>query len=302
MGWRIIHITNVDQLSLQLDNLKVRKSDDELKIPLQDIFAIVIEDLTCKLTSRLMIELSKHNILVLLCNQQYLPECVIQPVTGHALQYRQMVKQLNWSEEDKHTLWQHIIKEKVKNQAEVMHRNHVEKHRVNKLLELAGRVEQSDKSNIEGQAARIYFNSFFDENYSRSNQNYIENAALNYGYAIAHSAIARTIVAKGLISGLGINHKGERNPHNLASDIIEPFRQIIDYFVIKHPPEGYLTKNYRIQLINLLHAKILINGKMQTFIRAIEITIDSFLEFFETGKPEKIKLPTLEKIALYEQS
>ncbi|WP_035723555.1 type II CRISPR-associated endonuclease Cas1, partial [Gracilibacillus boraciitolerans] len=292
MGWRIIHITNVDQLSLQLDNLKVRKSDDELKIPpLRDIFAIVIEDLTCKLTSRLMIELSKHNILVLLCNQKYLPECVIQPVTGHVLQYRQMLKQLNWTKEYKGILWQKIIQGKIRNQAEVMRRDHIEKHRIAKMNELASQVRSGDKNNIEGQAARIYFNSFFDEHYTRSNQNYIENSALDYGYAIAHSAIARTVVAKGLISGLGIYHKGERNPHNLASDIIEPFRQVIDYFVINHPPEGFLTKNYRIQLINLLHAKVLIDYKMQTVIRAIEISIDSFIEYFETGKSEKIKLP-----------
>ncbi|MGN8646464.1 type II CRISPR-associated endonuclease Cas1 [Gracilibacillus sp. HCP3S3_G5_1] len=300
MGWRIIHISNVDQLSLQLDNLKVKKSDDELKIPLRDIFAIVIEDLTCKLTSRLMIELSKNNILVLLCNQKYLPECVIQPVTGHTQQYRQMMKQLNWNKELKGELWKEIIQKKIVNQAEVMRRNHIEAHRTAKLQELASNVDNGDKSNIEGQAARIYFNSFFDENYTRSNPNYIENAALNYGYAIAHSAIARTIVAKGLIPGLGIYHKGERNVHNLASDIIEPFRPIIDYYVVKHPPEGYLTKDYRIQLINLLHAKILINNKMQTFIRAIEISIDSFLEFFETGKSEKIQLPSLEKIVLHE--
>src|SRR5699024_3279394 len=167
-------------------------------------------------------------------------------------QYRQMLKQLDWDEKLKKILWQHIIKKKVINQSEVMRRNHVEKHRIIKLNELASQVNIGDTNNIEGQAARIYFNSFFDEQYTRSNQNYIENAALNYGYAIAHSAIARTIVAKGLISGLGINHKGERNPHNLASDIIEPFRQVIDYYVIKNPPEAYLTKEYRIQLINLL--------------------------------------------------
>ncbi|WP_245911429.1 type II CRISPR-associated endonuclease Cas1 [Paraliobacillus ryukyuensis] len=300
LGWRIIHISNVDQLSLQLDNLKVKKADDEVRVPLRDIFAIVIEDLTCKLTSRLMIELSKNNILVLLCNQKYLPECIVQPVSGHALQYRQMVKQLNWGTDLKADLWKKIIQKKILNQAEVMKRNDIEKNRVFKLKELATNVETEDKSNMEGQAARIYFNSFFDENYTRSNPNYIENAALDYGYAIVHSAIARTVVAKGLISGLGIFHKGERNPHNLASDIIEPFRPIIDYFVVKQPPEGYLSKDYRIQLINLLHAKVVINSKLQTLIRSIEICIDSFLEYFETGKSEKIQLPSLDKIVLYE--
>lgn len=43
----------------------------------------MIEDLTTTITSRLMIELSKYNILVIFCNQHHLPECMIQPINGH---------------------------------------------------------------------------------------------------------------------------------------------------------------------------------------------------------------------------
>src|SRR5699024_2688000 len=99
---------------------------------------------------------------------------------------------------------------------------------------------------------------------------------------------------------LGIRHKGEPNPYNLASDIIEPFRPIIDYFVIHIPPDDYLTKDYRIALINLLHARITIDHKSQTVIRAIEVCINSIFDFFETGKLKKIKLPNLENIKFHE--
>lgn len=300
VSWRVIHVSNVDQLALQLDNLRVIQGDTDVKIPLRDIFALVIEDLACKLTSRLMVELSKNNILVLLCNQKYLPECVIHPVTGHFGQHRQMMKQLGWSEPCKEKLWQLIVRQKVLNQATVMRKQHVEYHRIDKVLELSESIEPGDHTNIEGQVAKIYFNSFFSGNFTRSNPNYIENAALNYGYAIFHSAIARTIVAKGLIPGLGIHHRGQRNPHNLASDIIEPFRQIVDYFVINTPPDGFLTKDYRISLINLLHSYILIDNKSQTVIRAIEICINSIFDYFETGESEKVKLPKIDKIKFHE--
>lgn len=300
VSWRIIHVTNVDQLALQLDNLRVIQGDTDVKIPLRDIFALVIEDLACKLTSRLMVELSKNNILVLLCNQKYLPECVIHPVTGHFGQHRQMMKQLAWSESYKEMLWQIIVRQKVLNQATVMKKLDTEYHRINKMLDLSKSIVAGDHTNIEGQAAKLYFNSFFSENFSRSNSSYIENAALNYGYAIFHSAIARTIVAKGLIPGLGIHHRGQRNPHNLASDIIEPFRPIVDYFVINAPPDRFLTKDYRISLINLLHAYILIDNKSQTVIRAIEICINSIFDYFESGKPEKVKMPKIEKIKFHE--
>jgi CRISP-associated protein Cas1 len=300
VGWRVVHVSNVNQLSLQLDNLRVIQGDLDVKIPLRDIFALVIEDLSCKLTSRLMIELSKNNILVLLCNQKYLPECVIHPVTGHYGQHRQMMKQLSWSQDLKATLWELIIKHKIENQASVMKRKNVYYPRIEKMYNLINSIEYRDETNIEGQAARIYFNSFFDDGYTRSNPNFIENAALNYGYTIIHSAIARAVVAKGLIPGLGIHHKGERNPHNLASDLIEPFRPIVDYYVLLNPPDNYLTKEYRVNLINLLHAKILIDNKYQTVIRAIDIFLSSILEFFETGKSTKLKFPILEKLKLYE--
>lgn len=148
MGWRVVHVSNVNQLALQLDNLKVTQGDLEVKIPLNDIFALIIEDLSCKLTSRLMIELSKNNVLVILCNQQYLPEATILPVSGHYGQYRQMMRQLSWYDNDKDLAWQAIIRQKVLNQATVMKRVNVENHRVDKMIDLANNVEIGDYTNI----------------------------------------------------------------------------------------------------------------------------------------------------------
>lgn len=300
LGWRIIHITDVHQLSLKLDNLKVVKNDREIKVPLKDIFALVIEDLTCKLTARLMVELSKNQILVLLCNQKYLPECVIQPITGHFGQYRQIMNQLSWQEDDKRYLWEILVRRKVLNQSTVMKGLTLEQSRINKVLKYADDIALDDMTNIEGRVAKIYFNSIFYEGYTRGNPELVENAALNYGYTIFNSAIARTLVAKGLIPSLGIHHKGGKNAYNLASDLIEPFRPIVDYYVIKNPPSQYLTKDYRIELINLLHAKINIRQKMYTVMRAIEICIDSLFDFFETGESQRVCLPNLKQFEFYE--
>src|SRR5699024_12626584 len=135
MSWRVVHVSNVKKLSLQLDNLKVLQGDVDVKIPLRDIFALVIEDLTCSLTSRLMVELSRANILVLLCNQKYLPECVIHPVSGHFGQYRQMMRQIEWSSSRKSNLWREIIKQKIFNQVFTMQKLEVEINRMDKKME-----------------------------------------------------------------------------------------------------------------------------------------------------------------------
>ena len=94
MSWRIVYASHVSKMSLNLNSLKVTKGDMEVKIPLSDIFAVVIEDLTVTLTARLLVELSDYNILVILCNQKHLPECMLQPISGHFSQYGQMKEQL----------------------------------------------------------------------------------------------------------------------------------------------------------------------------------------------------------------
>ncbi|QQK78954.1 type II CRISPR-associated endonuclease Cas1 [Salicibibacter cibi] len=298
MSWRVVHVTNVDQMSLHLDSLKVKRGDDELKIPLADIFSVVIEDLTCKLTGRLIVELSKHNILVLVCGQDHLPETQLLPVTGHFGQHKRMTRQLEWDDDKKGELWKKIVGQKIFNQTRIMERAKVEQPRINRLLNLLSEIEPFDRTNCEAQAAKIYFNSFFGEDYNRSNREIIENSALNYGYSILHSAIGRTILAKGLLPSIGIFHRGERNPFNLASDIIEPFRPIVDAYVIEQPPDEFLTKQYRLNLINLLHSRISIDGKLQTVIRAIDIFVGSIIEYFDTGN--QIKSPNAKKIAFHE--
>lgn len=299
MTWRIVYASEVDRLSLHLNSLKVVKGDLEVKIPLGDIFALVIEDLTISLSVRLITELSHYNILVIFCNQKHLPECVMHPVNGHFSQYGQMKAQLQWTEEAKSILWREVLKRKILNQYTCMRYLQVDRHRLDKMLLFSEVVNLFDKENIEAQAARYYFNSFF-ESFNRDKDELVENAVLNYGYAILNAAIARTIVAKGLIPAIGIHHIGERNHFNLASDLIEPFRPLVDLYLLKNPPDEYMTKEYRLELVNLLHARVFIDGKMQTVIRAIEIMIQSIIDYFKTGDLNDIKLPSIEKYKFYE--
>lgn len=299
MSWRIVYASDVSKMSLNLNSLKVTKGDLEVKIPLSDIFAVVIEDLTVTLTARLLVELSDYNILVILCNQKHLPECMLQPISGHFSQYGQMKEQLSWNQAQKDELWKRLVQQKISNQIECMRHVQVDPIRIEKMQQLQASVKLFDRENIEGQAAKYYFNSFFTE-FTRDNDDLLENAVLNYGYTILNSAIARTIVAKGLIPAIGIHHIGGRNHFNLASDLIEPFRPLVDLFLLKHPPEDFMTKSYRLNLVNLLHARIEIDGKMQTVIRAIDIMIQSMIEYFREGRLDLLKFPNLYKYEFYE--
>lgn len=300
MSWRIVYVSEVNDLSLHMNSLKVKKGDQEVKIPLADIFAVVLEDLTVRVTSRLLIEMSHYDITVILCNQKHLPECSILPISGHFAQYSQMSKQLLWENKKKDILWKYIINQKIENQLFCMDNFWIDEDRIEKVRLLRTALEPADPKNIEGQVAKMYFFSFFGSEFSRDNSELIENAVLNYGYAILNAAIARTIVVKGLIPAIGVHHRGPTNHFNLASDFIEPFRPIVDYYLLENPPSGYLTKDYRIQLINLMHARVDIAGKSQTVIRAIEIMIQSIIDYFESGDESDIMLPSIQRLKLHE--
>ena len=50
-------------------------------------------------------------------------------------------------------------------------------------------------------------------------------------YAIVRGLIARSIVCYGLEPSIGVFHHSELNNFNLADDMIEPFRPLVDLYV-----------------------------------------------------------------------
>lgn len=109
------------------------------------------------------------------------------------------------------------------------------------------------------------------------------NDALNYGYAILLSHVSREIAAAGYITQLGIWHTNEFNQFNLASDLMEPFRPIIDDYVISL---GGIA-DFKQRMPALLLTQVIINGQNQFFEAAIKIFVRNVLKVMgETGRIE----------------
>lgn len=151
-----------------------------------------------------------------------------------------------------------------------------------------------DVTNREGLAAKIFFRELYGSNFIRFNDDGINNA-LNYGYKILTSAISRTINKYGLNNYLGIFHIGKNNPFNLACDFIEPLRPLIDYWVTKNIEtiNNHISYNHRLQLINLLNFKVIINKKYVTITKAIDYMIRSYITFLNENNITKLELPIL---------
>ena len=145
----------------------------------------------------------------------------------------------------------------------------------------------------------MYFKSLFGDDFKRDDENSI-NAALNYGYAILRSFIAKTIVAYGLEPSLGIHHKSQLNQFNLADDIIEPYRPIIDNFVyqnyVEWGEEFFTPQKAELQL--LLNCATEIDGNRHSVANAIELTVQSIISSFE-NEEIALKLPNLIDISYF---
>lgn len=213
-----------------------------------------------------------------------MPISQLIPFAGNCLSSKIFKEQLLWDDKSKGIIWKKIVYHKIKNQLYVLKENKINNGFIEMIENLQLNILDYDVSNREGLVAKIYFRALFGEKFRRFDEDTI-NAGLNYGYIVLRSMIAKAIVSKGLNPMIGIFHRGEGNSFSLADDIIEVFRPIIDNYVYNNlsSNEILFTRNHRFGLVKLLSNRIEINGKKQTISNAIDIYIDSIINYFEKG-------------------
>ncbi|WP_051258576.1 type II CRISPR-associated endonuclease Cas1 [Atopococcus tabaci] len=294
MSWRVIYIEKSDYLKLYLDNLKVVREDTELLIPLSDIHTIIVDNQQTVVTARLMNKLADYHILLVFCDEKHLPNIYALAPHSHYQTSRVLEKQVQWSEETKNLMWQRLIQIKIQNQASVLEHLKKDPERIALLHSLSQEVEIGDSTNREGHAAKGYFQTLFGRDFLRERESLDGiNSGLNYGYIVLRSAVARTIVAYGLQPSFGIGHYNQYNAFNLADDLIEPFRPIIDLWVsILMTKDSYLDKQTKQKLIHLVSSnKILIGNQKQTIPNAIEILVQTFIKGMNENNPDLLVYP-----------
>ena len=252
----------------------VVRSDEITKIVLSEISTIIIESTAVSITASLISELAKRKIKVIFCDEKRNPSCELVNYYGSHDTSNKIRKQIAWKQQTKEAIWTEIVTDKIRKQKD--------------LLELLGRKESAlldtylkeiiwnDGTNREGHAAKVYFNSLFGLDFTRTEDSLI-NAALNYGYSVLMSAFAREIVASGYLTQLGIFHDNMFNQFNLASDLMEPFRILIDREVLMMTLEVF-QHSEKMQLVNVLNHEVRIDGKVQYVNNAIKIYCKSVFD------------------------
>lgn len=297
MAWRTVAIENPARLSLK-DNKLVILQDEEIHVPLEDIDALLIDNPAVSLAEKLIVALAEHKITTFLSDKKHLPAAMVFPYSQASRGAKNAKAQLNLAESTRKQLWRKNIMAKIKNQADVLAKFNLENA---DLLELARTVRSGDVGNNESTAARLYFSRLLDDSTRRKPMWY--NSALNYGYALIRGALARSIATRGLISMIGINHRSELNQYNLADDLIESVRPLVDNYVLtivapRHlgEPNDYdLNREDRHLLLDIFNFNGIIKGKRFTLSSICDIVVDNFLSSILEDSTEPFELPSVNK-------
>ena len=287
MGWRSVIITQHAKLTYSMQMMIVQTRDGINQIPIEDINLLLVSTTQAVITSALISKLAQNQTKIIFVDEKG------NPIVETAVYYpgtRNMAKltqQFNWDEHLKEVLWTKIVSQKVKNQIAVLANYHLNKDEVQSELD---QLEINDESNREAIAARKYFMLLFDKNFVRRDTSAI-NAALDYGYAILLSSFNREIAMNGYLTYFGIHHCSQENPFNLASDLMEPFRPFVDYWVKAHEKIKQLTPDIKYGLVELLSLEIKFNGKKTLLTNAITVYVRECLKFLGGDSKE---LPEME--------
>ena len=284
MSWRIVVISKRAKLDYQLGYLVVR-NEEVTKIHLSEISTILIESTAATVTTSLLAELTKKKIKVIFCDEKRNPSSELVGYYGSHDTSNKIRKQIQWSRHSKEAIWTEIVTEKIRKQKELL--KNLGKEEAGLLEAYLQEIGWNDETNREGHAAKVYFNALFGMTFTRT-ADCPENAALNYGYSILLSAFAREIVASGYITQLGLFHDNMFNQFNLASDLMEPFRILVDRIVVKNKPEKF-EREEKLDFIYMLEDEVLIDGKYQYVSNAIKIYCRSIFDALNENDVSLIK-------------
>jgi CRISPR-associated protein Cas1 len=247
---------------------------------------IVLNHRDVTLTHPVLSACGEYGISLFATGETHHPSGVFLPFLSHSRATRWMRLQLDLPRPVAKQTWASIVKRKIANQAICLQLN--KREGVDRLDTYVRRIRSGDVGNLEGQAAAFYFVQLFGKGFRREDARFA-NAAMDYGYAVLRGTIARGLVAHGLLPSLGIFHSSEQNAFNLADDVIEPFRPVVDLFVSKHMSLAgeELNPKDKASLVALLNVDVdMPRGKMSV-LSAIEHSIES-LRLRATRAPRRV--------------
>lgn len=269
--------------------------------PCEDIGVLLVEEQGVTYTHAALTTLVQHDAAVVICGRDHLPAGLLLPLSEHALVVWRVREQIAAPKPLKKQLWRQIVQAKIRAQAANLPTGTDSRSR---LLELARMVRSGDPTNVEAQAARTYWAAWrqllHDDpdqpvrvGFLRDPDGPSPNDLLNYGYAVMRAAVARALVAAGLLPVLGIKHANRSNSFCLADDLVEPLRPLVDKAVVELVRSGVTGVNPEAKrgLLALLAADVAYADQTGPLMVALHRYAASLARCFD-GSAKCLEVPT----------
>jgi len=294
-AWRTVLVTKPCRLSMKnLQLVYEPKDEPTITVPLEDITVIVLENNQASMSVALLSACAEKNIALFSCDNYHTPNGLFTPFHQHS-----RLSQIAHIQKDmklplKKHIWQRIIKQKLSNQAQLL--KYFEKDNFSVEV-LVSKVKSADSENLEALGAKRYWHLLFDDFTRDQKKRDPRNVALNYGYAIVRGVVARSLVSYGLLPTFGVFHHSELNAYNLADDMIEPLRPMVDMVVKKLEQENeldlHLGTSVKSALLNVLIMSMRLDGEDVLVLNVCETMAQSFVKAMKENDVGKLKLPSV---------
>lgn len=275
MAFRTLLIKQHCKINFKMGQVVVRTDSDTYQVPIEDIQILIVGTTRAVITSYCISALLKENIKVIFSDEKSVPIGEINGYGGNNARNRNINTQIKWCDERKEQVWQKIVARKIEQQQSVLAKYHL---KTDGFVELTQSVAPGDVHNREAVAAKMYFPRLFGAGFTRKDDENQINAHLNYGYQVLLAAMSREIHSAGFLTELGIHHESLANEWNLACDLIEIFRPVVDDQVYLQKDEAF-ELDQKINLVDLLNKNIRFNGHEALVSTAMTEFLRNILDF-----------------------
>jgi len=270
------------------------KRQDEITMPLTDIAALIVSHPQATYTHAVLPGLAAAGAIFVACNEKHLPAAMLLPLVSHSTQTERFARQAALSLPTRKRLWQQIVQEQIRARARLL------QERTGKdwgLTRIALQVRSGDPQNLEGRAARIYWQNLFPgQPFRRDPEAEGLNSCLNYGYAVLRAIVARALCGAGLHPSLGLHHHNRYDPFCLADDLMEPFRPLVDRVVAglrdQQGDQAQIDKESKKVILEGLLTRFHCEGESRTLFDWMSRAASSLAAVIE-GSGEKLEIPAL---------
>lgn len=291
MTFQNLIITQKSKLSFANNCLVILQGEgNEIRVPLLNINIILLDSPQIMVSSVLMREVVQNGVVIISCDDKHLPNGIMLGFNTHFQVSRVLKMQIGMSAPLKKQIWKKIVQNKILSQG--LNLKYIGSEKYLDFIHYSNEVQSGDYSNMEAVCAKIYFSEIF-ENFRRFDDDKT-NIMLNYGYSLIRSTIAKHLVISGLNPALGIFHHNQFNNFNLADDIIELFRWLVDRKVWEcKTKDGDFTKEDRVYLFQIFEEKVQFEDGKYDLINAIEKVVQSFARVVKTKDIKEFEMPKI---------